>query len=222
MRYIIFDLCIDVEHYLKKEIVRRVTEQSDPYNIVSDYFKINGRAKERIETQDKSSSYSHNLIEKYKDKFPIWAFAEVASFGTITSFCDFYKEKCNDSIVESKVLNNVRDLRNAVAHNCCLLVNVTKTKQVSNIGTISIFASNCGLGLESRRKNLSNKFIMDLTCLLYVHKMLINDDSKFIKLKSFLDKKAVQNKEYFKKNQPICRVYKFIKKLVEGILTYNK
>lgn len=222
LRYILFDLCIDVEHYIKKEIVKRVTSAGDQNEIVSQYFMLNEGAKERIEKQDKLTSYSHNLIEKYSDNYPIWVFVEVVSFGTLTSFCSFYEEKYSESIISNKILNNIRDLRNAVAHNCCLLVDFVGANQVNPDSRISSFVSKCGIGGISRKKSLSNKFIYDLICLFYVHKNLINDPSKFGRLKDFLNVRAINKKEYFVNNQPITRVYNFIKKVVESILTLEQ
>ena len=221
LRYILFDLCIDVEYFLKKEIVRRVTERGLEREVVSKYFEINPKAKKRIESQDKNTSYTHNLIEKYKDNYPIWVFVEVASFGLITSFCDFYTDTYKEKIIDGNILNNIRDLRNAVAHNCCLLMNFTEKKQIGNNSIISTFAANCGAGKEAR-KWLTNKFIFDLTCLLYVHIKLINDPIKFKQFDQFLKEKGLKQKDYFSKNQQICSAYLFVKKVVDSILTQDK
>lgn len=216
LRELILTMCLDIEHSLKTKMVKNVSENTDGYEPVREYFKINKKAKNQIKNNDRESSYSHHIIEKYHPNYPIWVFVEIISFGTLTSFISFYETNYHYKLISNKVLNNVRDLRNAAAHNTCTLVDFVTTKQLVPDEIICSFVSSMGIGKSSRSNNLSNKFVYDFVCLLYTHKTIVNDSKKLSPLKNYI--KVLSKKENdFKNNKSIIRVYNFIKKIIDKL-----
>ncbi len=217
LRYLLFDLCLDIEHHLKRQIVNTVCNNTDGYEPVHEYLKVNPSLLNRMNNLDNDTSYSHNLFEKYYPDFPIWVFVEVVSFGTITSFCAFYNDLYSGTFLSNKILNNVRDIRNAVAHNTCILTDFTNLYQVTPTTNINKFVANCNIGKASRKNNLSNNIIYDIVCLLYAHKVLVNNNDKLKEFKKFIYERCLIHKDYFTNNSQILRAYTFIRKIVDTL-----
>lgn len=219
LRYICFDLCMDIEHFVKNKIVQTIVNTSDGYRPISDYFLINPRALIRINEQNTNTCFIHELVNKYSPNFPVWVFVEVSSFGTISSFCSWYNSNYSKTFVDNKILNNVRDLRNAIAHNSCLLCNfVDRTPNLNTpVSEINAFLASLGIGKQTRKNNLHNMFVYDFVCLLYVHKKEVNDKSKLSRLNDFINKRCLENKDYFKNNFKIIKSYNFLKRVIDNI-----
>ena len=64
-----------------------------------------------------------DLVTKYDGEYPIWVFVEIVPFGRLIKFYRFIAEKLKDKkmINESYMLMDVRELRNACAHNNCII-----------------------------------------------------------------------------------------------------
>lgn len=214
LRHILFPLCIDVEHVIKTRIVQEVCDCSDGYIPIQEYFAINPSALDKIQNQDRPSSYSHNVFFRYNPDFPIWVFVELVSFGTITSFCNFINDRYGCRIENSTLLNNMRDLRNAIAHNFCLINNIVSLNDVSPSGKLYSFVSTYGIGRDARR-TLTNRFVNDLITLLYLHRKFVDDSTKFEDLKKFLAVDVLTKSHLFSKNTNIKRVYNFLKTVID-------
>ena len=216
LRHLLFQLCIDVEHMLKTKVVQTVCSISDGYAPVAEYLNINTVALSKIQNQDNPTSYSHEMFTTYNPNFPMWVFVELASFGAVTSFCNFLSSQYNKTILHSPLLNSVRDLRNAVAHNSCMLRNIISLGDVKPSSILYSFASTYGIGKDARR-TLTNRFVNDFVTLIYLHKHLINDSGKFSELKSFFNNDVTVNSYLFNKNTNLKRVYNFLKTIIDKI-----
>lgn len=216
LRYILFKMCIDVEHSLKTKIVDELCSISDGYLPVKEYFNVNPDALTKIQTHHNLSSYSYGPFSKYNPNFPVWVFVELASFGTITSFCNFIDVQYGIEIAKKAILNSTRDLRNAIAHNSCLLRNIVSLNDLTPCSLLYSFLSTYGIGKDARR-TLTNKFINDLISLIYLHKQLINDPTKYNELRSFIKEDAINKSKLFSNNSGIKRVYEFLKRIFDKI-----
>lgn len=216
LRYILFKMCIDVEHSLKTKIVDELCSISDGYLPVKEYFNVNPDALTKIQTHHNLSSYSYGPFSKYNPNFPVWVFVELASFGTITSFCNFIDAQYGIEIAKKPILNSTRDLRNAIAHNSCLLRNIVSLNDLTPCSLLYSFLSTYGIGKDARR-TLTNKFVNDLISLIYLHKQLINDPTKYNELRSFIKEDAINKSKLFSNNSGIKRVYEFLKRIFDKI-----
>ena len=226
LRYIIIDMCLDIEHAIKVKLLNDVTNNpaEDGYDIVRKFIAKddNLRILKNIRSH-KSGEYCCDLIEKYYPYFPAWVFVELISFGDLVYFCSYYEEVYGVQIINNALMNTVRDVRNAAAHSNCLLNKMTEridsTKQVNS--DISKFISNMkDISKTSRVNNLKYKFTNSFITLLYVYDKLMIDDAKqkrYQQLREFINGRVIQNKHYFNSNTKIVGVYNFNKKVIDNL-----
>lgn len=227
LRYIIIDMCLDIEHSIKVKLINEITNNSleDGYNIVRKFISKDDsfRILKNIRSH-KSGEYCRDLIEKYYPYFPAWVFVELISFGDLVFFCSFYEEVYGVQIVNNALMNTVRDVRNAAAHSNCLLNKMTEridsSKQVNS--DISKFIANMkDISKTSRVNNLKYKFTNSFITLLYVYDKLMIDDAKqkrYQQLNDFINGRAIKHKDFFKSNSKIIGVYNFHKKVIDNLI----
>lgn len=227
LRYIIIDMCLDIEHSIKVKLINEITNNplEDGYNIVRKFISKDDsfRILKNIRSH-KSGEYCRDLIEKYYPYFPAWVFVELISFGDLVFFCSFYEEVYGVQIVNNALMNTVRDVRNAAAHSNCLLNKMTEridsSKQVNS--DISKFIANMkDISKTSRVNNLKYKFTNSFITLLYVYDKLMIDDAKqkrYQQLNDFINGRAIKHKDFFKSNSKIIGVYNFHKKVIDNLI----
>ena len=147
-RLVLFKMIIDIEHYLKIRILNSIEDIDEEagYNIVNLYLekdfndeKFPRRVHDNIRKKV-SSDYYQKIFSKYdldKDEkienIPIWEFLEIITFGELINFFDFYTTTYN--LEDNKyifILREVNKLRNAVAHNSCVLSELDKKARYIN------------------------------------------------------------------------------------------
>lgn len=227
LRYIIIDMCLDIEHAIKVKLISDVTNNplEDGYDIVRKFIAKddNLRILKNIRSH-KAGEYCKDLIVKYYPYFPVWVFVELISFGDLLYFCSFYEEVHGVKIVNNTLMNTVRDMRNAAAHSNCILNKMTEridsTKQV-NSDVANFIKKISAISKTSRVNNLNYKFTNNFITLLCVYDSLMLDSSKqkrYKELQEFLDGRVVKNKSFFKSNSKIVGVYNFHKKVIDNLV----
>lgn len=223
LRYIIIDMCLDIEHYIKVTLLEKLEGKEDGYQLVRKFVTKNGSVLKKIYGH-KSSDYCNSLIDKYYPYFPVWVFVELISFGDLLYFCSFYEKIYGVQIINNKLMNTVRDVRNAAAHSNCLLNKMTEkidsTKQVNNeISSFIIGMKN--ISKTSRVNNLSYKFTNSFVTVLYVYDSLMNEipkQKRYKEIQEFMNGRVVKNKQFFQSNSKIVGVYNFHKKVIDNLV----
>ena len=227
LRYIVMDMCLDIEHVIKVRLIKNITNNpsEDGYDIVRKFIDQddNLRILKNIRSH-KSGEYCKDLIEKYYPYFPVWVFVELISFGDLLYFCSFYEKIYGVQIINNKLMNTVRDVRNAAAHSNCLLNKMTEkidsTKQVNNeISSFIIGMKN--ISKTSRVNNLSYKFTNSFVTVLYVYDSLMNEipkQKRYKEIQEFMNGRVVKNKQFFQSNSKIIGVYNFHKKVIDNLV----
>lgn len=227
LRYIVMDMCLDIEHVIKVRLIKNITNNpsEDGYDIVRKFIAQddNLRILKNIRSH-KSGEYCKDLIEKYYPYFPVWVFVELISFGDLLYFCSFYEKIYGVQIINNKLMNTVRDVRNAAAHSNCLLNKMTEkidsTKQVNNeISSFVIGMKN--ISKTSRVNNLSYKFTNSFVTVLYVYDSLMNEipkQKRYKEIQEFMNGRVVKNKQFFQSNSKIVGVYNFHKKVIDNLV----
>ena len=226
LRYFVLQMCLDIEHAIKVQLIRQITEDEgeDGYEAVKHFLKQNGNISilSRLQRK-KSGEYCRGLIEKYYPYFPAWVFVEVISFGTLLYFYEDYNKNHGKTILDNSLFNIVRDLRNASAHSNCLLNKVGEkldaTKQPHH--EITEFVKGIsGIGAQSRQNNLGCKFAYNMTTLLYVYDKFIPvvaKQKRYTQLLEFMDERMLRNRSYFKSHSKIRSTYEFFKKVLDKL-----
>jgi len=233
LRYEMLPLTLDVEHFMKVELLRVIDgHDEDGYCIVQDFFSANDRKNDNGDVSNtvkneidrgRSSAYVSGLLDRYPyDAIPVWVLLELVSFGTFIYFFKFCAERYNDGDMFERYyqLQSVKSLRNACAHNNCILndmsagsarhnANYEVRRAVGNIGTI---------GRDQLRSKLSNDRIQQITTSLYLHSAIAPEGVRGYRAKSLhaFVKRMNRHLDYYSGNMQIASGFKYLTKLVDA------
>ena len=243
LRNLIFRMCLDIEHDLKVRLLNDITLDSDEdgYEIVSSFIALNEYLKEEIYNK-RNSTYVGNLINKFfsfethrnvKNKViiddvdircPIWAFLEIISFGTFIKLYDYYYDL--DTPISMQLLNPIKSLRNACAHNNCIINNLRRSSTKPTEKVTQFVANNIPeIGKSARKKCLSVQPIFEFCSLLIVYDSAVSENVKnhrYDELNDLINTRMVKNKTYYSNQQILISAYSFIKKLADFTVKHNK
>lgn len=225
LRKIILDMTLDIEHFLKVKIMETISndKNEDGYTIVNDFLNYYPSIKTEIERKtDGKTSYVSDLIGKYIDKLPVWVLFEIISFGQFITFCEYYQTR--NPKIELRI-NNVRTvkyLRNAAAHNNCLINNLGKQENFQQSREANSFVQKIkNISVKTQNKKMGNRFMHDFVTMLVVFdKIVTSEETKkvqFYKLKNLVDTRFTKHKEYFKNNEMLLSNYEFAKKIIDKL-----
>lgn len=226
LRKTILSLALDIEHALKTQLLYDLSENidEDGYHIVNQYFDTHFIRIQSIHAKIGKSAASDLIHKKQEsnDNYALWEIVEVISFGEfIDLYQRYYSTYPSLNADFSSYLWSIKFLRNAAAHNSCLLnslkapyhVTIHKNKEMQfEISKIKAISPN------AREKWLNNPVIHDFIILVFVFVKLIKD--KHIKqegiqeLQWLFNERMVKNKDYFIKNNTIVESYNFVSKAV--------
>ena len=228
LRRIIMTMSLDIEHFLKVKLINDITnnKNENAYNIVHKYLEIISD-KKIDEISYKLNNYYSNTYNKHDlNNTPAWELVEVLSFGDFIEFYELYYKSYNP---EDNMINNLKPvqwLRNAAAHNNCIINDLTVPEiPVFKVNkTINTFVSQIdGISPATRIKKLSNKSIHDFVVTLYVFNNVISSpkikDHTMRDLKWLVNIRMISKKDYFEKNALINSSYTFFKKIVDYFTT---
>ena len=232
IRKIILELALDVEHYLKVRLMNNLSNnpKEDGYNIVKQFLQYHPNAEADIKNKADKYSFCSDLAEKHlnEDKevkeLALWNIVELLSFGNFMELYEMYYQHY-PSFNYSDYLKSIKFIRNAAAHNNCILSTLKKPystkkfrktrKLASILGEIPEFRE-----LDKRDAMMRNPVIHDFVTLLFVY----NDIMKVSATKEVRNKKMSEicfefcdengrlkkNKTYFDKNPYIKDTYTFV------------
>lgn len=236
-RLLLFKMIIDIEHYLKIKILNTIEtiEEEDGYKIVNLYLEKDFNDKKFPKRVHNSifkkvgNEYYQKIFSKYnvdKDKklenIPIWEFLEIITFGELVNFYDFYTKEYNllDENRDVYILRDIVKLRNAVAHNTCVLSELNKKDNAYPASyKIVQYLKDCNIGKVTRNNKLSNSRIRQITYTLYMFNEIVtscgikeNVNKEINKL--FFDR-IILNKEYYNNNELLKSIYSYFKNIIE-------
>lgn len=223
VRQYIMKLCLDIEHAVKVELNRCAVEneKEDGYGIVQKFFDKYPDIVQNIGTHA-TNPFCYDLIIQNQRKYSLCVLLEVISFGDLCKLYQFYLKTYPGSLKYPELLFDVRELRNAVAHNHCLLNDLT-TGTARPGPAISNFIARIEEITPSQRKSrLSNYFIKDFVSTLYFFNYIEKSQGikkkRYEELQGLLEGRILENKKYFESNIPIKLTYSFCKKVVDKLI----
>lgn len=223
LRKFIIKMALDVEHFLKTQLLRDTAEndEEDGYSIIGKLFEEYPFIKDNIIRNGRNSACA-DLVAKYYGEFAVWNIVEIIGFGDFTKLYEIYYNKYETKNFMKQYLWSIRFLRNAAAHNNCLLNSLKKPYSVTikpNRQINNIISKVPGMNPDSRRKKMKNQVIHDFVVMLYVFCNIVTSEGvkkhTMVELKDLIDSRMVKNKEYFEKNELIKSSYQFTKKVVD-------
>lgn len=235
-RIVLFKMIIDIEHYLKIRILNIVEEleNEDGYNIVNlylDYDYNNEKQPKRVHESIRkkvTNEYYKKIFSKYDidgnskiENIPIWEFLEIITFGELINFFDFFTKEYNLS--DNKyifILREVNKLRNAVAHNSCVLSELDKKDNHHRADTlVTNYLQECGIGKENRNTKLKNSRIRQITYTLYLFNEIVTSIGVKDNVKHEISKlfygRIILNRKYYNSNGLLKSIYEYFDKIIE-------
>lgn len=235
-RTVLFKMIIDIEHYLKIRILNTIEDipEEDGYNIVNLYMekdqqdeKQPNRVRDSI-LKKVSNDYYKKIFSKYdldKDKklenIPVWEFLEIITFGELINFFDFFTKTY--SLDDNKyifILREINKLRNAVAHNSCVLSELDKKDNTHRADTLIInYLKESGIGKENRNNKLKNSRIRQITYTLYMFNIIVSSEGVKGNVKHEVSKlfyeRIILNRKYYNNNGLLKSIYEYFEKIIE-------
>ena len=223
-RNAILDISLYIEHSMRTQLNRDFSnnEEEDGYEIVNEFLNENEHIKEMLTKKAETSSpYIIDLMQKYDGKYALWNLMELLSFGDFNKLYKKYYNKHGWVLDIKNYLFLVKSLRNAAAHNNCLLNNLRKINYNNfkpNRKLNLIVSKINGVSPESRTRKMQHPVIHDFVALLVVADMVINSNDARAHMANDLKKLMDRfNKriEYFQKNNVILSYIKFLQIIVD-------
>ena len=233
IRKTMLSIVLDVEHYAKVKLLSKIEKSSkDGYTIIEKYINDlkNKNEYEYLEKEllkNKTGTYCGDLVTKYNGEYPVWVFIEIIPFGRFIKFYRFVSEELKDNKMknESYILMNVRELRNACAHNNCIIndLRASTSKYPVNYRIVDEIAK-LGISKKIRDNKLSNTRMQQLISLLYLDKNIVTSkgvlkyqSEMLIELKKRIEHKIF----YYDTNELVQTNLKFLNNIIDKWYTNN-
>ena len=236
VRLLFFKIIIDIEHYLKIRILNLIEniEEENGYKVVNMYLEKdfnNEKFPKKVHNsifKKVGSEYYNKIFSKYDmdknqqlENIPVWEFLEIITFGELVNFYEFFSKEYNleNELKNIFILREVVKLRNAVAHNSCVLSELDKKDNLHRADTLVInYLRECEVGKETRNNKLSNSRIRQMTYALYMFNEIVT--SMGIKknvteeIKELFFGRIIYHKEYYNNNGLLKSVYTYFYKII--------
>lgn len=234
-RLVLVKMIIDIEHYLKVRILNTIESiEEDGYNIVNLYLERDfndSKFPKRVHNSIRkkvTNEYYHKIFIKYDldedskiENIPVWEFLEIITFGELINFFDFFTTEYNLS--DNKyvfILREINKLRNAVAHNSCVLSELDKKDNNHKIDILIInFLEDCNIGKENRNNKLANSRIRQITYTLYLFNVIVSSSGVRDNLKRDITDlfygRIIYNVNYYNNNGLLKSIYDYFDKIIE-------
>ena len=240
LRSHLLQMCIDIEHALKVAIISDIEKNAaeDGYTIVDKFLTENpdviGSIAKKVD-----SVFTGDLIEKYFElcyvidldygtirveilqvDCPVWVLVEILAFKDFLRFVKFYDEQYPGRIdANIKLLNTVRNLRNACAHNNCILTSLRPGATQPTPIVSQRVAQIPSVAKEERKKKLSCRPLFEIVCLLMEYEHWVSEplkNKRMKELKKFAHGRLVSHAGFFSTNQVISTAFAFLQKTIDN------
>ncbi len=241
-RSLVSKMCIDIEHNLKVQILKEIENNTsiDGYGIVNSFLQLNQKIVNKLEGTI-NSPFTGDLIQKYftisstvnpntgrtiykitsYSDCPVWVLFELITFGDLIIFFEYYKANYSTNIKLSKnVLNLVKSLRNASAHNNCIIACLNHKTCGTPAEISQKIASIKTINKNQRQKKLSQRPTLEFVALLYAYDSIVSEKVKAKRIEELNDLlfiRMCRNKNYFSDNSLIKSSYDFICKVASNL-----
>lgn len=238
LRQIILRMCLNLEHSLRCFIVLTSTmnKYDNGYNVAQSFLRNHSKTKTEIE-RAKDSCITCSLYNKYNSDFSVWSLVELLTFSGITKFILYYFDYSYfrpRGYNTNQLINffdfNVRHLRNAAAHNNCLINDLREydKRGINNFsvdGKIRKYLEDNIKIIKSKERNkyLKVPVLQDLASLIIMYDEYVTSEkvkaNDYRELNSLFKERITKNKEYFNREQNLTGAYNFINKIIDFVNT---
>lgn len=233
LRYEMLPMTLDIEHFSKVKLLGRLEEfGEDGYAIVAGYLaKQNKSGHDSLEDnltireikKGESSPYIASLLRKYPNyDYPVWVFLELVSFGTFVHFLKHCSEALSDKRMKNDfyLLQSVKSLRNACAHNNCILNDLSSGEPMYKVNNrvSQALGGIEGIGEDMRKSKMRNDRIQQVTTTLYLHSRVASSGVRSHRAKSLAAFKVRMNKnvDYYEGTFQVLSCFDFFGRVMDA------
>ncbi len=231
LREFVIQFSLDIEHLLKVKLINDITNDinQDGYTIVQELFSKYPRIHSNILGKIYNSATA-DLIYKYENTgWNVWSIIEVLSFGDFIKLYELYYSSKDDPALD--LLWSLKFIRNASAHNNCLLNSLRIPYSHSNISKgdeiiptkklITYISKIPNLSYASRKKKIFNPVMHDFIASLVLFDLVCGSNALYEKTFRNLDNlfkiRFLKHKEYFENDLYLISLYNFCVKIIDFI-----
>ena len=224
LRYLLLQMSLDIEHFAKVRLLKAIeNNNNDGYSIVIDYIDSLSPQRKRILQEElarnQNNPYCGGIISKYNGCYPIWAFIEIITFGTLIHLYDFCITKLCLKKMKSDyyLLSTIRELRNAAAHNNCFIYDMSANDAQHKPDPKMLMALK-NIPTTTKQKRFKNERTRQIITLLYTHKTFVSSHGVFSARKEALNKlikRIFHHIDYYADNKMIISNFNFLKNVVD-------
>ena len=200
-RRALFNILIDVEHCLKTNLLKDFStlDKVTAKMLTADFLKskLGKKTKNFLERPTKDRSVSKLLIESNSppEQMPFWVLVEIMQLGNLLELYEYFYQKRfknfykhDDIVLICNALFSLKCLRNAVAHNNCILTNIFDQskediqQELYKILSPDRYKIQPKTG-DSIEKMLTNQTISDFLMAILLAKLAIKSDGMLNSIK---------------------------------------
>ena len=224
LRKLILKMTLDFEHYLKVKIINDSQENpsDDGYAVVESFLETHNRVRHLIENLNNSSNfYNRQVFDKYKEKTSVWSIVEILGFSDFIDFYAHYYQYFHLKCEYTPHFDSVRRLRNAAAHNTCMISNLKPQNWFKS--DIEINFELLGAKLEVGNGVISSclkvPVLNDFAVMLSNYVKLISSpkikEKTLEEMQDFFNGRMILHKDYFENVNEIKNAYHFAKDVLD-------
>jgi len=229
LRYILVQVAMDIEHYIKLEILHTLESTTeDGYSICQDFINsLSSEQQNRLADEidrTKDSEYCKDMALHYNlSSMPVWVFLELIPFGRLISFYRFCATRFSSKQMKRKyfMLLSCRQVRNAAAHSSCILNDLSINTRSNSpcFEVIRAISKIRNISKDSREKRLSNERILQIVTTLYAHTIIISSPGvmdKTTELLQGLKDRMKRNLNYYPNDSLPCKNIEFLISILDN------
>lgn len=224
LRKLILKMTLDFEHYLKVKIINDSQENpaDDGYAVVENFLETHNRVRHLIENLNNSTNfYNRQVFDKYKEKTSVWSIVEMLGFSDFIDFYAHYYQYFHLKCEYTPHFDSVRRLRNAAAHNTCMISNLKPQNWFKS--DIEINFELLGAKLEVGNGVISSclkvPVLNDFAVMLSNYVKLISSpkikEKTLEEMQEFFNGRMILHKDYFENVNEIKNAYHFAKDVLD-------
>ena len=224
LRKLILKMTLDFEHYLKVKIINDSQENpaDDGYAVVESFLETHNRVRHLIENLNNSSYfYNRQVFDKYKEKTSVWSIVEMLGFSDFIDFYAHYYQYFHQKCEYTPHFDSVRRLRNAAAHNTCMISNLKPQSWFKSDIEINfeLLGANLEVGNGVISSCLKVPVLNDFAVMLSNYVKLISSpkikEKTLEEMQEFFNGRMILHKDYFENVNEIKNAYHFAKDVLD-------
>ena len=224
LRKLILKMTLDFEHYLKVKIINDSQENpaDDGYAVVESFLETHNRVRHLIENLNNSSNfYNRQVFEKYKETPSVWSIVEMLGFSDFIDFYAHYYQYFHLKCEYTPHFDSVRRLRNAAAHNTCMISNLKPQNWFKSDIEINfeLLGAKLDVGNGVISSCLKVPVLNDFAVMLSNYVKLISSpkikEKTLEEIQDFFNGRMILHKDYFENVNEIKNAYHFAKAVLD-------